>query len=192
VTRLWWVRHGPTHAKTLTGWRDIPADLTDTARIARLNAYLPANAVIVASDLIRASATANALAGGRQRLPDTAALREFNFGDWDGKHFSDVAESHPALSRAYWEAPGDIAPPGGESWNTAAARVGEAVSCLLADHGGRDIILVAHIGVILTQVQIAAPCTAFQALAHTIDNLSVTDIGVSTAGWQLGRINHVP
>ena len=34
-----------------------------------------------------------------------------------------VARTHPDLSRAYWEDPGDHTPPGGESWNTAAARV---------------------------------------------------------------------
>ena len=33
--RLWWVRHGPTHEKAMTGWRDVPADLSDTAAIAR-------------------------------------------------------------------------------------------------------------------------------------------------------------
>ena len=36
MTRLWWVRHGPTHAKAMVGWRDLPADLSDTAALARL------------------------------------------------------------------------------------------------------------------------------------------------------------
>ncbi|PHR02026.1 MAG: histidine phosphatase family protein, partial [Sulfitobacter sp.] len=36
---IWhWVRHGPTHEKAFVGWRDVPADLSDTAQIARLNA----------------------------------------------------------------------------------------------------------------------------------------------------------
>ncbi|HHL22744.1 MAG TPA: histidine phosphatase family protein, partial [Aliiroseovarius sp.] len=25
----WWLRHGPTHAKGLVGWSDVPADLSD-------------------------------------------------------------------------------------------------------------------------------------------------------------------
>ena len=37
VTRFWWVRHGPTHEKAFTGWRDVPADLSDSAALARLD-----------------------------------------------------------------------------------------------------------------------------------------------------------
>jgi alpha-ribazole phosphatase len=191
MMRFWWVRHGPTHAKTFVGWRDLPADLTDHPRIARLSAHLPVGATLVSSDLCRASATADALATGRHRLPHDPALREFNLGDWDGKHFTDVAESHPALSRAYWEDPGDHAPPGGESWNTAAARINTAVDTLLT-LPARDIIIVAHIGVILTQVQRVMGITAYQALSHTIDNLSVTQLVHDAGKWRAAIINHRP
>lgn len=191
VTRFWWVRHGPTHEKAFVGWRDVPADLSDTAALARLDAYLPKGAVLVSSDLIRAAATADAVAAGRDRLAHDAALRELHFGDWDGKHWSDVAETHPALSRAYWEDPGDHCPPGGESWNMAAARVQSAVDRLLQQHQGRDIIVVAHFGVILTQVQRALGCSGSEALAQGIDNLSVTSISHRSGRWSLGVVNHI-
>lgn len=191
MTRFWWVRHGPTHEKAFVGWRDVPADLSDTARIARLNAYLPITGLVVSSDLIRASSTADVLTD-RPRLPDMPGLREFNFGDWDGQHFAQVAATHPTLSRQYWEKPGDIAPPNGESWNTAAARVCVAVDRLLTTYPGQDIILVAHIGVILTQVQIALGITPYQALGHHIDNLSVTCLTQNSGQWQAGVINHIP
>ena len=29
-----WVRHAPTHETAFVGWRDVPADLSDRARIA--------------------------------------------------------------------------------------------------------------------------------------------------------------
>ncbi|MFT7136552.1 MAG: alpha-ribazole phosphatase, partial [Akkermansiaceae bacterium] len=51
MTTWHWVRHGPTHEKTLVGWRDVPADLSDHAQIARLNAHLPRDAILVSSDL---------------------------------------------------------------------------------------------------------------------------------------------
>ena len=60
MTTLWMVRHGPTHAKAMIGWTDLPADLSDTDAIARLRTELP-DAPIVSSDLIRAVATADAL-----------------------------------------------------------------------------------------------------------------------------------
>ncbi len=191
VTRLWWVRHGPTHEKAFTGWRDVPADLSDIAALARLDAYLPKGAVLVSSDLIRAVATADALAAGRERLAHDAGLRELHFGDWDGKHWAEVAASHPELSRAYWEDPGTHCPPGGESWNEGLARVSRAVDRLLAAHAGRDVVIVAHFGAILTQVQRARGCSGAEVLAQGIDNLSVTRIDHALGRWSLGAVNHV-
>jgi len=191
MTRIFWLRHGPTHEKTFVGHRDVPADLSDTDAIARLDAALPAGALVVASDLRRASDTASAVQGARDRLPDRPALREFDFGDWDGLAFEAIAAGWPDLSRRYWEAPGDVAPPGGESWNAAAARINAGVDALIAAHPGRDIIAVAHIGVILTQVQRAQAIPAEQALSHRIDNLSLTEIAIAPR-WQTVRINHLP
>lgn len=192
MTRFWWVRHGPTHQTAFTGWRDVPADLSDIAALDRLNGFLPAGALLVSSDLSRAHATANALASGRRRLPDRAGLREFHFGDWDGRHFTEVAETHPELSRDYWENPGTVAPPGGESWNDVAKRAGAEVAELRHSYVGQEIVVVAHAGVILTQVQVALGVSASQALSHRIDNLSVTCLAVDASGWQVEAINHVP
>lgn len=191
VTRLWWVRHGPTHEKAFTGWRDVQADLSDRAALARLDAHLPQGAVLVSSDLIRAVATADALAAGRTRLPHDPRLREMHFGDWDGKMWHEVAETHPDLSRAYWESPGDHAPPNGESWNDAAARIGAATDALLTAHKGRDIVVVAHFGAILTQLQRAMGCTPAQVLAQRIDNLSVTRLDIGAGVWSVAAVNHL-
>jgi len=192
MTTWHWVRHGPTHQKTFVGWRDVPADLSDVAQIARLSAYLPENALVVSSDLIRASATADAIEAGRTRLPSHTDLREFHFGEWDGKHFHEIARSHPELSCAYWETPGDVAPPGGESWNAAAQRVSTLVDCLNKEHPDAHIIAVAHIGVILTQVQRAEGLVPEEAISHRIDNLSVTTLHQKPTGWQIECINHLP
>lgn len=191
MTTWWWVRHGPTHQKAFTGWRDVPADLSDRAALGRLDAALPRGALLVSSDLIRARTTADRLESGRTRLPDAPDLREFHFGDWDGRHFSDVAEAHPELSRAYWETPGDVTPPGGESWNQAAARVAGYVAGLCADHPGRDIVAVAHFGVILTQIAAATGESPAAAIAQKIAPLSVTRIALSGTA-RVHEINHVP
>lgn len=189
MTRFWWVRHGPTHAKAFAGWRDVPADLSDGAALARLNAHLPPDAPVVSSDLIRATATADALCGNRPRLPHDPNLREFHFGDWDGLGFAEVAERWPELSRRYWQEPGDVAPPGGESWHQASARVAKAVSSLT---GHPKIIIVAHFGVILTQYQRAAGLTPLEAFAQGIDNLSVTCLVQDALAWRVEAVNHKP
>lgn len=190
MTRFWWLRHGPTHAKHFCGWLDLSADLSDHAAIGRMQALLP-DAPVVSSDLLRARQTADAIAGPRPRLPALPNLREFHFGEWEGKEWSETAESHPELSRAYWESPGDIAPPGGESWNAAAARVDAAVGGLLA-LGHTDLIVVAHMGVILTRLAQALDEDPETAIGHRIDPLSLTRLAHDGTRWRAELINHIP
>lgn len=189
MTRLWLVRHGPTHAKAMIGWTDLPADLSQTDQISRLRAALP-DAPIVSSDLIRCVQTADALTP-TMRLPHDPALREINFGDWDGLSFAQAEARDPALLRAYWETPGDVAPPAGESWNAVRKRVNAAIDFYVAQ-GHADLIIVAHFGVILTQVQRAFDIDAYTAFSHKIDNLSVTTLQVSADGIEALEINQTP
>lgn len=191
MTRLCLVRHGPTHEKVFTGWRDVPADLSDKPALAKLNAALPPAALVVSSDLIRAVATADAIQGKRRRLPHDPDLREINFGAWDGLHHTEVTAQDADLARQFWEQPGDLAPPNGESWNAVSARVSHAIDRLVAAHEGADLVVVAHFGAILTQVQRARNCTAYAALGQTIDNLSLTELEISNGQMQVVRVNHV-
>jgi len=190
VSRVFWVRHGPTHARTMVGWSDLPADLGDAARLARLAAHLPQEAPVVSSDLIRAVATADAIAGPRKRLPHDRDLREIHFGAWEGQP-ADTIPDQPRL-RAFWDQPGHVRPPGGESWHEVCARTGRAVARLIAAHPGRDIVVVAHMGTILTQVQQALRISPYEAFAHEINTLSVTELHLRDDGWHAVAINHRP
>ena len=192
MTRFWWVRHGPTHAKGFVGWADVPADLSDTAALTRLDKHLPKDALVISSDLQRSVATADAICANRERLDHNRDFREMNFGDWDQKTFSDVAAIAPELSRMFWTDPGDCAPPNGESWHQTADRVTKAVEQLAQRYAGRDIIIVAHIGVILTQVQRASNMSPSAAMSFMIDNLSVTRIEYLGDAWRILGVNHKP
>ncbi len=187
MTRYWLVRHGPTHAKAMIGWTDLPADLSDTAALRRLSAHLPPDAPVISSDLTRAVATADAL-GPRPRLPHEPALRELHFGRWEERGFADVEAEDPTLIRAFWETPGDVRPPGGESWNDLTTRTWAALDRL---HGqARDLIVVAHFGPILAALQRAGGMTAIEVFAHKIDNLSVTCLTLVPPDVQ--SVNHRP
>ncbi|RBW52310.1 histidine phosphatase family protein [Ruegeria sp. A3M17] len=192
MTRLHLVRHGPTHAKTMVGWSDLPADLSDRAAVARLHDHLPADAIVVSSDLSRSADTASAIQGTRRRLRHQPALREINFGTWELRAFKQIEAEDPELAFAYWDNPGDVRPPNGESWNEVRARVDVAVDQLIAQHTGCDLVVVAHFGVILTQIQRALDVDAQEAFGHRIDNLSVTEITHHGDRWSVGRINHRP
>ena len=191
MTRFWWVRHGPTHAKTMVGWSDLPADLSDNDALARLSAYLPQDALIVSSDLIRAKTTADALQENRTRLPHDPGLREMHFGDWELRSHTQIEAETPDLIRAFWDRPGDVRPPNGESWNDLNTRVWAATDLLISDFTGRNIIVVAHFGATLSALQRAGDLTPEQAFSHRIDNLSVTEMELSPGGWHIGRINHI-
>ncbi len=191
MTHLFWVRHGPTHQKVFTGWRDVPADLSDGATLARVSAFLPPSAGVISSDLSRAVATADAIASNRPRLTPDPALREFDFGAWDGLSFEQVAARDPDLSRTFWESPGDVAPPDGESWNMVATRVHAAIDAAVRVRPGHPLIAVAHFGAILTHLSTAGGIAPIQALSHHIDPLSITELRHGSDGWQIVRINHI-
>ncbi|WP_209834630.1 histidine phosphatase family protein [Ruegeria sp. HKCCE3926] len=192
MMRLHLVRHGPTHAKTMVGWSDLPADLSDTAALKRLHDHLPPKALVISSDLSRAVDTATAIQGQRQRLPHHPGLREIHFGDWELRGFSEIEAEDPELAFLYWDNPGDVRAPKGESWNDVRNRVDAAIDTLVSVHSGRDLVIVAHFGVILTQVQRALDLDGQQTFSHRIDNLSVTDILIDAGRWSVGTINHLP
>lgn len=191
TTTLWMVRHGPTHKKSMVGWSDVPADLSDQATLDWLHRELPQGPVI-SSDLIRAIDTASAIQGARPRLAHDTALREIHFGDWELKRGDEVAESHPDLSMAFWDQPGDTSAPNGESWNELTTRVSGAVDRLIAAHSGGHVIIVAHFGAILTQVARARGISPREAFAQKIDNLSLTELRHGPDGWSAPRVNHLP
>lgn len=192
MTRLFLVRHGPTHAKSMVGWSDLPADLSDTDQLGRLSDYLPDDALVVSSDLSRAIDTASAIQGARNRLPNDPGFREIHFGEWELKTWSEIDASDPERIRAFWETPGDVRAPGGESWNEVAARVDTAIDRLIHAHKDKALIVVGHFGMILTQIQRAERLTTEEAFSHRIDNLSVTEITLSDNVWKTGRVNHQP
>ncbi len=183
------MRHAPTHAKSMIGWTDKAADLSDHAALARLSAHLPATAALLSSDLARARTTADRLATDtRLRLQDDPDFREIHFGMWEKRGFAEVEAEAPTHIRAFWETPGDIAAPGGESWNMVVARVTTALARLPTG----DTIIVCHFGAILAALQICLNLTSAQAFAQRIDNLSVTQLELRLGKWHIPEINHCP
>ncbi len=185
MTRLWLLRHGPTHAKVMLGHTDLPADLSDTVALDALRDALPF-APVVSSDLWRAVATADAIQDARPRLAHAPALREFDFGEWDGCAYEAI--DGPDV-RAFFDDPGARRAPGGESWDDVTARVGAALD-VLAD--GPDLIVVAHMGVILTMWARATGLRPYDALAQTIAPLSLTRIDLRDGVMAAVSANSAP
>ncbi|WP_372727704.1 bifunctional RNase H/acid phosphatase [Nocardioides sp.] len=100
---------------------------------------------------------------------------EMEFGDWDGKTFSEVARDHQADLDA-WLGSLDVAPGGsGESFRTVEARVIAALQRLLDAHAGKTVIVVSHVTPIKTLVAHAvdAPLEAVFRMELTPASVSV-------------------
>ena len=184
-TTWWWVRHAPTRTKKLVGWTDIPADFSDIDSLERLSSKLPVNAVVVSSDLRRASETADAISTNRRRAPDDVRLREINFGAWEAMEFAEIARLYPEISLKFWSDPGTATPPGGESWASVSERVSAFVREFSQNESGGDIVAVSHVGAILTQIQNATGQPNSELIGHEIENLSITKIRIAVEGSAL-------
>lgn len=183
------VRHGPTHQSAMIGWSDVPVDLSDTAQIAATRALLPATGYMVSSDLQRAVRTADALGKDFQRAPHDTDLREFNFGQWDGKAFDTIEAESPGALQTYFENPGETRAPMGESWNDVEERTWAAMHRHAQNAGTQSLILVAHMGVILCLLRRASGQRAYEMMAQKISPLSVSKIRFEAGQWHVLEMN---
>jgi alpha-ribazole phosphatase len=108
-------------------------------------------AAIYTSPLRRCAEMARMLAEGREcPLVTLAALREIDFGRFEGKAFDDLAREYPDIYRRWMEAPTEVEFPGGESYADLRRRVLGAANELRVRHAGQSVAVVTHGGVIRT------------------------------------------
>jgi broad specificity phosphatase PhoE/ribonuclease HI len=161
-TRLFLLRHGQTEMSALrrySGRGDVPLTELGQAQAAAAAKRLAAIAdlvvdgeavPIVSSPLTRTKQTAQAVAdalGGR--VETHPGLIETDFGDWEGLTFAEAAERDPELHGS-WLGDSSVPPPGGESFDVVHRRVRKARDELIAEHGGRTLVLVSHVTPIKT------------------------------------------
>ena len=192
MSDLFLIRHGPTHLKSMVGWSDVQADLSDTAKLACLYALLPKDGYVVSSDLRRAVETADALQLPQTRLPHETGLRELNFGDWELKTFQEIDRIDHDLVFSFYNNPGESSAPKGESWNGFCARVNSAVDRLMKSYPNYPLVIVCHFGVVISQLQRAEGKSPKHAMRHQIDNLSLTHLSNKQGDWSIHKINFSP
>ena len=108
-------------------------------------------AAIYTSPLRRCAETARMLAEGREcPLETLEALRELDFGCFEGRNFDELARDYPDVYRRWMESPTEVEFPGGESFATMRKRVLGAIQELRTRHARQHLALVTHGGVIRT------------------------------------------
>lgn len=100
------------------------------------------------SDLVRASETAEIIAEP-QRVPviTDIRLREFDFGEWEGRTWAEIVERWPELKDRSYTAARSYEPAGGESFADVVRRAGSFLNDLRRFDDDR-ILVVTHAGVL--------------------------------------------
>ncbi len=172
---VWLVRHGETEWARLgrhTGRTDIP--LTDTGReqaraIGRRLARHPF-AVVMTSPLSRATETTDLAGYGHVAVTDPD-LREWDYGDFEGRLTADIRSEYPGWT--IWRGPW----PGGETIDQVATRADRVIARIRAADG--DVLLVAH-GHLLRVL--AARWLALPPVSGSLFALATAT--VSVLGWE--------
>tara|TARA_A100001037_G_scaffold230654_1_gene208881 strand:- start:85 stop:741 length:657 start_codon:yes stop_codon:yes gene_type:complete len=185
ITRWWWIRHAPVVGfdGRFYGGADVDCDVSDEASFSSLASWLPKDAIWLTSHLKRSHETADALmAAGmvpveRIEEPD---IGEQHYGEWEGITYAELAERQLEAAdggpwHKFWLAPADHrAPGGGESFVDVIDRVAAVTRRITDGYPGRDIVAVAHGGVIRAALAYTLEIDPDKALCLSVENLSTT------------------
>ena len=208
-TRIWWIRHAPVRYPVSKeelfygGGSDWDAEISsDPKGWESIAAFLPDDLLWVTSGMRRTEQTAAAIQRAHSSNgTDKAWLREpafmeQKFGDWEGKT---RAEINDADWVHFWDSMHDRRAPNGENFLELIDRVRGGVHKLLADHGGRNIVIVAHGGTIRAALSIALAIPPQTSTGVHIANNSLTKMthyadGAASSGaggghWSLNFCN---
>jgi broad specificity phosphatase PhoE len=191
------VRHGRTAwnaERRFQGQTDVPLDDEGLAQAQALAAHLSDERfdLALASDLIRARTTAEAILGNRDlALELTPQLREMHFGLWEGLSWPEIVARWPALDAAGEKAPMHYTAEGGESWDDLCSRVDAFVRATAARMAPGDrALIVSHAGVmhgILRSLTSAANPVA-AGIKFSPGGI-IRARGSFETGWELTAIN---
>ena len=185
--RLYLVRHGVTawnQAMRMQGQTDVPlgeVGLVQAERIgARMARMALAPQVVWSSDLLRARATAEAIAQPLgltvHTLPE---LREVKFGAWEGLTMEEIqAHGEGELLANYRRDPFTYRPPGAETLQEVWTRMMAAMAIIRAESGDAErIAIVGHGGSLRMLVcdAMEAPITSTRHLFFENASLSIIE-----------------
>ncbi|MCS6863299.1 MAG: alpha-ribazole phosphatase [Abditibacteriales bacterium] len=195
MTRLIFVRHGETAWNVelrFQGQRDTALSArgrVQAQQVAERLRHEPIRAVY-SSDLSRAVDTARAIAAvhGLPVVPD-AALRERNFGDWEGCTAAEVRARWPDGLQHWQRAPHEYTPPHGESLAAVAARVQAKIRDIVAAHPDATVVIVGHGGSIRAAVLTALNQPLSEWRSVRVDNASLTVLQFHPHGVEVVQLN---
>jgi alpha-ribazole phosphatase len=170
MSRVLFIRHAETEMQGRFCGHSDP-DLNDQGlaqltSLARLLSVEPIDTVY-SSDLRRAKSTAQAIAAARD-IPQVLrpALREIDFGRWEGLSWEQIERVDPAYASRWIACHPRLPAPAGESFQAFEARILREVNHLLDCNRG-PIAVVTHGGVLRVILRHLCGCSDSQAWQQT-------------------------
>ena len=194
ATRILAVRHGETAWNTesrIQGHTDIPLNDTGLWQADRVARALHDERLqaVYSSDLLRARATAEAIAQAQQlTLRLETGLRERHFGHLEGLTRDEIAQRWPEQTRRWLARDPAFGPDGGETLQAFYDRCVGTLAHLARRHPGECIAVVAHGGVLdcfyraANRIALDAP-RAWKVGNATINRLLYSAEGFTLVGW---------
>jgi broad specificity phosphatase PhoE len=152
LTRLVLIRHGEPHEdahRYCYGTLDIGLSAHGRRQAQQLATALARIdlAAVYSSPLQRATATAAPPAAVHGLTPIIdRALREIDFGEFEGQTYAEIERCHPQLYWQWMQAPTLVQFPGGESYTTLCERAVAAMNAIRNQHRGETAAIVSHGG----------------------------------------------
>jgi broad specificity phosphatase PhoE len=182
---LFVVRHGRTEANAsglLLGRADPGLDPIGRRQAAAIASVLPAGARVVSSPLRRCRETAAALGGDPEIDP---RLIELDYGELDLVPLSEI----PDELWTAWRADPAFRPPGGETLEELARRVGDALDALAAEAARGDVVVVTHVSPVKAALAWALGVGVEVSWRSFVAQASITRIGMNPRGPSLLSFN---
>ena len=192
-TRFCLIRHGETDwnsEQRLQGQMDIPLNASGQRQAATTARSLADErfAAVYSSDLLRARATAAALAALLAKtVLEEERLRERHFGILQSLTMIEAANLHPEACRRYAEWDLDYDLDGGESLATFARRAMAGLDALALRHPGESVLVVTHGGVLDIVYRIATGRPLAAKRDFPIPNAAINWLEREEGSWRILR-----
>ncbi len=179
MSEILFIRHAETDmAGTFCGHSDPELNARGYLQLTELISCLRTEnfGAVYASDLRRAHATGMTIADAfRVECLVRPALREINFGRWEGLTWNEIEQRDGAYARRWIAEYPHLAAPDGENFRDFERRVLDEVKLLSieAECKGRDIVVVTHAGVVRVVLCALHGCSEDHAREQTRSYCSI-------------------
>ncbi|QSH41817.1 histidine phosphatase family protein [Lentisphaerota bacterium ZTH] len=195
MKNVYLVRHGslPEEYDSLyVGSMDIPLSAKGEAEAVAVGNYLQALQYeeVYASPMLRVQQTLKL--SGEHPAQTVSELREIDFGEWEGKSFSDISRDWPLEVTEWFEEAEGFTFPGGEKLDDFFARM-DTVIDLLESSSAENIVLFTHGGVICSLICRLITGNYKKVLGFEVSRGSVSQVRLFGDGrGVLCGLNHKP